>query len=65
MTTTKQYLIKKYTAFRDNIQWHIKTNKPVGGELNILEQRVKDYNEVIKDLESLKQKKNLSKSPTH
>lgn len=43
-------LFKKYQTYRDNILWHIETNKPTGAELERCEQRLADFNEVLRDL---------------
>ncbi len=52
---TTQELIKKYTTYRDNVQWHIDTNKPDGEELLSCQMRINHSNEIIKDLESLQE----------
>lgn len=46
-------LKKKYTAYVSNIEWHIKTNKPVGADLEQCNTRLKDYKEVLNDLNKL------------
>ena len=48
-----QYKINKYAKYIDNLQWHINTNKPVGKELEYIEQRISDFKQVINDLKEL------------
>lgn len=46
-------LLKKYIVYRDNVQWHIDTNKPDAEELLSCQVKIKHYDEIIKDLESI------------
>lgn len=52
---TTQELIKKYTTYRDNVQWHIERNKLESEGLRRCQQKMEDYNKVIKYLESLQE----------
>lgn len=46
----------KYQKMIDNIQWHLKTNKPTDKmELQKLYQQINDYREMIVDLETVAQ----------
>jgi len=46
-------LLEKYTTYRDNVKWHIDTNKPEGQHLERNETMLKLYEEIVKDLFSL------------
>jgi len=54
----------KYDRYLGNITWHIKTNKPTGDDLTVLENRCTDIKEFIQDLCSLKTNQNHRQSPT-
>lgn len=47
-------LTKKYQKYLGNIEWHIKTNKPWGSELEKCEQQLKCYKEILADLKLFK-----------
>lgn len=51
--TPLQELTQKYKRFRDNIKWHIDTNKPTGDELKESALRYNDFAELVVDLESI------------
>jgi hypothetical protein len=49
----KTVLIEKYEKYVANLQWHIKTNKPFGTELTLINQRLRDFSEMLEDLKKL------------
>lgn len=51
-TMTQEEILKKYTRYRDNVKWHIETNKPTGQDLLDCMAKWTAYQEVVKDLES-------------
>lgn len=43
-------LLKKYTTYRDNLKWHIEKNEVTEEEYQVIQQRIRDYSEVVNDL---------------
>ncbi len=50
---TKKELIKRYITMRDNVRWHMDTNKPDGVHLLKCIEMLEIYNEIILDLQVL------------
>lgn len=55
-----QSLIAVYERRVNNIEWHVKTNKPAGIALNQINQRLRDHKDFLFDLYSL-----VSPKPTY
>lgn len=53
LNESTQQLKSKYEKYVSNIQWHIDTNHPEGYSLAACKQRLSDYSEVIRDINSI------------
>lgn len=49
----KAELIKRYKTMFDNVEWNIKTNEPKGNDLQICQEKLSHYTDIIQELESL------------
>lgn len=52
-----QNLIDAYKKMFANVEWHIKTNEPKGSDLQICQEKLSHYTDIIQELESLDESK--------
>lgn len=53
MSKKIERLIKKYTRYRENLLWHIRTNGPKGEERTACDIKIISYMEIVSDLNKL------------